>query len=279
MVRQKVMKCIDFLKKKVPVLSLEELGREQRDKRLFLTLCVLLMIPAILIFGITDLLTGRTLEGILIFGVISLLVILVVSLGRRHSLNVTVRLIVSALNAILFFELYTGGGNGSAFLWFFLLPSSTIFLLGFREGVAWMGAMIVLMAVILFGVTSYDYSLDLKARFIAIFLTITTLAAVLEILRERYLRQLIEDKEKLQKALDEIRVLKGMVPICASCKRIRDDKGFWTRIEAYMKKHSDVEFSHGICPECAEKMYPSKMWNGRNGERKGTALPDENGSA
>lgn len=61
---------------------------------------------------------------------------------------------------------------------------------------------------------------------------------------------------ELQKAFSEIKVLRGFLPICASCKRIRDDKGAWNQIESYIKEHSEAEFSHGICPECAKKLYP-----------------------
>jgi hypothetical protein len=70
------------------------------------------------------------------------------------------------------------------------------------------------------------------------------------------------DKEKseviaeLKKALEEIKTLSGFLPICASCKKIRDDKGYWNQIEAYISEHSAAEFSHGICPECVEKLYP-----------------------
>ncbi|MDI7262116.1 MAG: response regulator, partial [Thermodesulfobacteriota bacterium] len=54
----------------------------------------------------------------------------------------------------------------------------------------------------------------------------------------------------------EVKVLRGFLPICSSCKRIRDDKGYWNLIENYIKAHSEAEFSHGICPECSEKLYP-----------------------
>ncbi len=67
--------------------------------------------------------------------------------------------------------------------------------------------------------------------------------------RERLIQQ-------LQDALENIKVLKGIIPICASCKKIRDDKGYWQQIESYLKEHSDADFSHGICPECAKKLYP-----------------------
>ncbi|MFH1981506.1 MAG: hypothetical protein ABIL58_06670 [Pseudomonadota bacterium] len=59
-------------------------------------------------------------------------------------------------------------------------------------------------------------------------------------------------KEKTQ----ELKIISGLLPICSTCKKIRDDKGYWNHIESYIHKHSDVVFSHGICPECAKKYYP-----------------------
>ncbi len=61
---------------------------------------------------------------------------------------------------------------------------------------------------------------------------------------------------ELQDALDNVKTLRGIIPICASCKKIRDDKGYWNQVEAYVKKHSLAEFSHSICPQCAKKIYP-----------------------
>ncbi len=62
----------------------------------------------------------------------------------------------------------------------------------------------------------------------------------------------------LRKALDEIKTLSGMLPICASCKKIRDDKGYWNQIETYIRERSEAEFSHGICPDCLGELYPEQ---------------------
>ena len=62
--------------------------------------------------------------------------------------------------------------------------------------------------------------------------------------------------EELQSALAEIKTLQGILPICASCKKIRDDKGYWQQVEVYVRDHSEAEFSHSLCPECAKKLYP-----------------------
>lgn len=61
---------------------------------------------------------------------------------------------------------------------------------------------------------------------------------------------------ELKTALEKVKQLGGMLPICASCKKIRDDNGYWNQIESYIRDHSEVEFSHSICPECVKKLYP-----------------------
>lgn len=74
-------------------------------------------------------------------------------------------------------------------------------------------------------------------------------------------RKSLEEKKdrairEREEALAQIKILQGFLPICASCKKIRDDKGAWSQIEVYIRDHSEAEFSHGICPSCAKKLYP-----------------------
>jgi hypothetical protein len=87
---------------------------------------------------------------------------------------------------------------------------------------------------------------------------INVIAGRLGIVAER--NQYKKDRERLiaelQKALSEINKLSGMLPICASCKKIRNDEGYWEQIESYIRQHSEAEFSHSICPDCARKLYP-----------------------
>jgi len=68
--------------------------------------------------------------------------------------------------------------------------------------------------------------------------------------------QLRNEKEKLEAALAEVKKLSGLIPICGHCKKIRDDKGYWNQVEAYIQEHSEAKFSHGICRDCAKKYYP-----------------------
>jgi len=75
----------------------------------------------------------------------------------------------------------------------------------------------------------------------------------------RSLRYAVEREKlivKLREASEQIKILHGLLPICAHCKNIRDDRGFWHQVEEYVTSHSEVEFTHGICPVCAKKFYP-----------------------
>lgn len=71
---------------------------------------------------------------------------------------------------------------------------------------------------------------------------------------------------ELQTALDQVKRLSGLLPICASCKKIRDDQGYWTEVEIYILEHSEAELTHGICPDCAKRLYPNYY--------KGPSTPD-----
>jgi PAS domain S-box-containing protein len=81
---------------------------------------------------------------------------------------------------------------------------------------------------------------------------------VVQDLTER--RRIEEERERLieelQHAIEQVKTLKGIVPICASCKKIRDDRGYWEQVEEYVTKHTDAQFSHGICPDCVKRLYP-----------------------
>ncbi len=69
-------------------------------------------------------------------------------------------------------------------------------------------------------------------------------------------RELAEKNRDLEQAFREVKVLRGFIPICASCKKIRDDKGYWQQIETYIQERSEALFSHGICKDCMKKLYP-----------------------
>jgi len=75
--------------------------------------------------------------------------------------------------------------------------------------------------------------------------------------REEELRK---ERDKLKTALDEINILRGLLPICANCKKILDDKGYWNQLESYFEQYSEVSFSHSLCPECSDNLYDGEDW-------------------
>jgi hypothetical protein len=120
------------------------------------------------------------------------------------------------------------------------------------------------------------YKADLILRLTTSYVTVTLFALVMEKVRHltqkrlrisnakleeavKSLEQSHSEKDslilELQQKIDEVKTLRGIIPICASCKKIRDDGGYWQQVEAYVKNHSDAEFSHGICPKCATELY------------------------
>ena len=87
---------------------------------------------------------------------------------------------------------------------------------------------------------------------------IVTFLSLLSII---YLGLILSGKIKLiQTQEDNILTLKSLLPICAKCKRIRDDEGYWKEIEAYIETHTDSQFSHGLCEECSDKLYGNEAW-------------------
>lgn len=100
---------------------------------------------------------------------------------------------------------------------------------------------------------------QMSANFSPAFHPDGSVSGVIGIFEDITERKLVEkDRERLirelQDALSNVKKLSGILPICASCKKVRDDKGYWTQVEAYIRDHSDMDFSHGICPECSEKL-------------------------
>ncbi|MCH8204549.1 MAG: response regulator, partial [Candidatus Hydrogenedentes bacterium] len=76
------------------------------------------------------------------------------------------------------------------------------------------------------------------------------------LLIQEQLQEIQAKNDALRHQLEEIKTLRGLVPICAKCKNVRDDSGFWQCIENYVSEHSEAEFSHSLCPNCKEELYP-----------------------
>jgi hypothetical protein len=136
----------------------------------------------------------------------------------------------------------------------------------------------ILLALLLTGIfiflTFYDthhsipFPLDNQVINIMKVLNIVSLVAAFSMLVYYYNDTILKIESKNNKliselkfALENVKELKGLIPICASCKKIRDDGGYWHQVEEYIREHSDVEFSHGLCQECMSELYPEYCSN------------------
>jgi hypothetical protein len=110
----------------------------------------------------------------------------------------------------------------------------------------------------------FVYLVCMGAFFIVAAFTINNYRGTVSILMERIASQrdqLEKSNEELNNALKSVKKLSGLLPICSYCKKIRDDKGYWRQIESYIRDHSEADFSHGVCDECARKHYPGVRIN------------------
>lgn len=141
-----------------------------------------------------------------------------------------------------------------------LLFVAAVMLASRYAGVA-SGLIVSLASVLIFDwfFDSTPHVLDFSAGGVMraiVFSALSVLIASMEKHRRGAMERLAESNRTLQSALEEIKTLRGLLPICMYCKKIRTDEEQWVEIEDYVRKHSDAQFSHGICPICYQKHYP-----------------------
>jgi hypothetical protein len=103
--------------------------------------------------------------------------------------------------------------------------------------------------------TPFDRYLDLTTGFLVSVVACILMLWVVLANHDEERKRLNEANQALQQSLDEIRTLQGLLPICSWCKKIRDDEGLWTQVEHYIAQHTEVSFTHGMCPECAKEHF------------------------
>jgi hypothetical protein len=202
-------------------------------------------------------------------------------LRRTKNDSIVGRIGTVAVGLFYLFHVAQGGANNTTYVWVFTYPLISLFLLG--SGLGSLASFLLLgLMCIVFAIGDRvacftSYKADLILRIITSYITVTLIALVMERVRHitqnrlrisntkleeavKSLEQAHNEKDslilELQQTIDEVKTLQGIIPICASCKKIRDDSGYWQQVEAYVKNHSDAEFSHGICPECVNELYP-----------------------
>lgn len=230
---------------------------DEQRKRGFLALFLLTSCPALLFFGLPTFANqGMTIQSLLIG--FAVLVGLTLLLALRYIRNVLplFRLSVLFIVSLLSFEMAVGGGEGVVYLWLYFHPVAAFFLFGIREGLFWvLLSWLSSLLLLVFNLGPYSYELAVSLRFMVTYTLVSILAYGLESSRTQYYAQLLAEKAALEAALQQVKTLRALLPICASCKKIRDDAGYWHSVEGYIGQHMAVEFSHGVCPECRTNLY------------------------
>ncbi len=139
-------------------------------------------------------------------------------------------------------------------LWFYFFPGTVVYIFGSREGTVWTILSFLVPSVVLFTDVGADYPLAFGARFAVTYGLVGALAVGLQRGREARDAELSAEKAELRKAMAQVRTLGEMLPMCAWCGKVRDDEGYWSRIEEYLRNEAGTQVSHGICDECARRL-------------------------
>ena len=169
------------------------------------------------------------------------------------------RLGLGILTVFLLYMVWSGTHAGTTILWLYVLPPVIFFLLGQAEGLAWAGLGGATSALLLLWPEvfhTYPYPGPFRARFMITFGIVILFSYTVEKFRNLAHQKVLAEKALLAKALEEIRVLKGILPICSFCKQIKDQEGNWRELESYFHERGEIGFSHGVCPDCLQKHYP-----------------------
>ena len=223
---------------------------EERRRRLLLGAGLVTLLPTLGAFTLGDLRRGSLLEALPALLVVALLAANLLLLRRPRGLWVPVRLsFVFGLGTIVH-HMILGVNSGMTFLWLYPMPLMMIVFFGWREGLLWATASLAGALIALCGLVGEAQPAALTVRFTATFVGFTLLSLGWEMARERYQRQLERETEAIEQTLEQVKVLRGLLPICAACKRIRDDRGLWNRIALYVGEHSEAELRESFCPRC-----------------------------
>jgi hypothetical protein len=249
-------------------------GAEERRKRTFLIMALLILIPALLGYGTAYLVHGRLVDAIFPLGLAVFLAGAIAWCRRLASTVPVMRVIFVGTLAVVLRVIVTGSGGGFAFLWAYLLPVWSFVVFGTVEGRRWVSLFYLSVAVALWA-APVAYETAMITRFLVTVALVAVFAYAIESSRSEASRELQREKVALEGALAHIRTLSGLIPICASCHRIRDDRGSWSELEHYLASRVDVQFTHGLCPGCLEhsKREIKELLDKRQQPQQAQALP------
>ena len=233
-------------------------SEEESSKRKSILGLVIIGVAFIWGFAFRDYMNGDTLAASLEFLLSVIIGVKGVLIHRGAHRDMILTGLMGALLLLLVLPFF-GETEGNELLWFFIIPVIGNHLVGYRRAIVWSGlALCIILGIFFLGVGG---SLMIGNEFILVFILLFVLSVILsahmERIRDHYVREALARIEILKETYRNIKTVKGLVPVCASCKSIRDDDGYWTSLESYLAAHTELRFSHGICNTCLKEHYPS----------------------
>lgn len=197
------------------------------------------------------------LAGQLMLGTILLLSAL--NLQKTRHVKFMHHLIVLTTFLLFANQFWTPSPNSTDYLWLYIVPLTAFLVVGFRMGVFWTFATLLLATMVFtvpYFAQKYQYTMETALFFLTTYILLGFFCGAMEWARRRYSSRIHALLTELHQVYEGIRTLKGLVPVCSHCKSIMNDEGYWTRVDFYLLKHIELSFSHGICPECLKKDMP-----------------------
>jgi len=223
-------------------------GRDVYTRIVLFNIFAAVYIFAAVPFGIFNIVRDRFIIAAMLFAGV------IIIIGTRIFLSTTKNyqiafIVVAFTMALLLLSTYiTGGINNNGPLWFFAYPVAVLSLLGPKMGAI---ASLSLIAISLL-LCVHPFSLIMRTFYAPDFIFLHFCSyLIVFILAFSYEFQKQKDRK-------EIKELKGLLPLCSFCKKIRDDKGYWEQVDVYIHKYSDADITHSVCPECVKKHYPQE---------------------
>ncbi len=252
-----------------------------------------------LLFGSYACLRGAFFPGILDFILAGLMGLLFFHLRLWRDLHRTAVLAMGAAGLFLLLLLAHGSVLRSGFVWMILYPVATLFVLGAKKGTL-AAAAVLGGALVIFLVSRWvpflpEYPGSLILRIVAVYLILYFFTLIMEVTRTLFFARLeqahaeqarqaalLESSnreksaliEELEQNLREVKALRGLVPVCSACKKLRDDDGYWQELGAYLSQNTTTRLTHGICPTCAKALY--EEFSGPDADPESPLRPDRN---
>ncbi|GMV05126.1 MAG: hypothetical protein AMXMBFR53_14050 [Gemmatimonadota bacterium] len=225
-----------------------------RQLRVYLGFVFVLFVPTSMVFGMVDWHRGDRLTGALALTISFVLISSLATLRHARDIRWGYRTVLGVAAVLLTVVVYVGGAGGYALLWYYAFPAGFYYVFGAREGSVWTAGLMAPATAIVLSDLGSAYPPELAGRFVVTYGLVAALALGLQRARDTAFGGLAGEKQRLEDALAQVRTLSEMLPMCAWCGKVRDDAGYWSRIEEYLRDRTGTQVSHGLCDECAARL-------------------------